>query len=901
MSSKVSIAERLASIRNCFTSGIAFKTSIRATASRWLDRVLLGVAAALSFYLLFPLVLATIPFSGSISIWILLPTAALAGWAIQAIQRTYSIRFRRKELQPDNSINISATLKYPTLHFSLFIAAGILLSIALQAGELYLNQTSSLLLITLLFSYTITVILNSPATSHENSGPSRTLNLDSCSDDEFKEWITDESPSAEFDFYYRQPYITRMATRVLEKTESSGQRGQVLYGEFGTGKTTLIKLVEQEILRQEPDRWIVSNFDCWGRSEDPQVLIKLFLEQVVSDIGESVEAASLHSVPSDYLEAAYGVSPWIKLVAPFLPTHDSHSVLNRINKLLESQDLKLLLVIENIDRSQSAESLVNSVASVLDQVSQFSSIRFIFSGSKEALPLPAISRVADYTEVLANNLSPLVIGQFLKICLDYSLNSEREKRPVIPWLKKDFITASASNVLRHFELEREVSELYESLRSKGTNEQLLDALVNCLATPRQLKLVLRYVYERWQNLEGEVNLIDLLLYGTYINDGEIMDVLEAYKNNMPKSGSPDDPFFIGKKEEGTIERNRGERRKAENEESKYPGSHSQQTIAFYLANGHHDMYETRSIQRIRDTKLAHKIKYTMIANSGDVIGYPSDQRFISYLNEIAKGDQTAFARLMGDSSLDLKADYISEILEELKEKHWKSVLPLLPLTKALITFKGDTESKAYRDFRFHVLNALLDPSNWSEIPPEELNQPNGDQKQRTNAIKEVLSHALESLFTEGRYTQISKSIRALMLNRNYVHFDDVFKPLLERFYSTKSLQEWVKTDQHIGQERHALWWYFLIIKEFDQYNYPEGPSPELWVLVCKALLKVLYFRTNCTADSIKLFFKGYDGKTEIQTSLLEKATSSQVYPELLPKALKALEGLKEAYGEEALE
>jgi len=901
MSSKVSISERLTSIRDFFTSGKVFQTSIRVTAVRWLDRTLLGMAAALSFYLLFPFILAALPFSGSISIWILLPAAALAGWAIQAIQRTYSIRFRRKELQPDNPINISATLKYPTLHFSLFIAVGILLSVAFQADELYFNQASGLLLITLLFSYTIAVILNSPTSADEDSGSSRTMDLDNCSNEEFKEWITDESPSAGFDFYNRQPYITRMATRVLEKTESSGQRGQVLYGEFGTGKTTLIKLVEQEILRQEPDCWIVSNFDCWAHGENSQKLIKLLLEQVVSDISKRVEAVSLHSVPDDYLEVAYGVSSWIKLITPFLPKHNPHTVLKRIDTLLEAQDLKLLLVIENIDRSPAVVALVNSVAAVLDQVSQFESIRFIFSGSKEKLPLPTVARIADYTETLSTKLSPLVIGQFLKLCLDYSLDAKRNEKPVIPWLEKDFIPASTSNVLRHFKLEK--GEVIPKYHIEGTNERLLDALVNCLANPRQLKLVFRYVFERWKNLEGEINLIDLLLYGTAIHDGEILEISEKYNINPPKSGSPENPFFIAKKEKDPFKRAQNER---DNEKQKwvtYPGSRYQQRIAYYLAYGEYDFgeFKVNPIQRIKDTNADNQNKYTMVANTGSVLGYPSDQRLISYLNEISRGNKTAFAKLMSDFTLDLEAGYVDELLEGLKENHWQSSQPLLPIISAAIEYKEVVDSLKHKEFFNKIIDALI---NQRAVLPKSPLRPDeiaAFEKNHADEVHNAIARSLNSLYQDGRYYQL-----LLMLDRISTSCRNdrevIIEPLIRTYYTKEVAKQWAQAYQTTGVKYDSALKYFEFgLKTIEESSSSHQPEDDLATLVCEALLYVTHFITSDKGRYLEQSFDLYKNNKDLKHELLTRANKTEVKSGLSSTALQALKTLHAVYKEETLE
>jgi len=285
----------------------------------------------------------------------------------------------------------------------------------------------------------------------------------------------------------------------------------------------------------------------------------------------------------------------------------------------------------------------------------------------------------------------------------------------------------------------------------------------------------------------------------------------------------------------------------------------------------------------------------MIADTGGVVGNSSDQQLISYLNEIAEGDQTAFARLMEDSSLDLKSDYVSELIENIKKNYWTSSNPLLPIVTAAIECKEGTESARYEKFFGKLLDELI---SQPAVLPESLFRPDefaAFQASHTQKVYEVIASALNNLYQDNRYSQlmdvIFRTIKLCPLNDK----ETIVEPLIRVYYTKEMAQHWAQISQTTGNELNAICHYFEVALAATSY---EPRSSELIILISEALLSILYTCTHGAATSIEKFFDGYGADKKLQKGLLARANNAEVRVKLSSDALKALEGLQATYGKE---
>ncbi len=560
------------------------------TLLRWGTLILYGWLAALAVYPLLPLLAYIrpeqwLPLSGHPGLYyfLMLTYALVAVLLVLYLQSTFFLRLPRKQFLCGYCIDLLGWLHYPTLHVS--VAFGFTFLFYLNELRLPQDDVSFMLALTeqvkLLISgddagtsavmpamnsggvvlfltlYGLIQVIRSEieqaSTSDADEQQTEVIDLASCSDDEFEEWLSTEKPNGKRDFFDREPYVTRIKNRIEQplkegQKENDSGRGQIILGEFGSGKTTIIKMVEKQLSGE----WIVSYFDCWQRSGNPSELAAQFMEQIIYDVGLQIEVTSLTRLPDSFADALYGSSHWFSPLDAVFRPDTPEEVIQRLNSLLISNNRKLLIVIENVDRNKERDLFIDVIAAILDKlkIEGKNHIQFIFSAYDEYLKSEDIYRIANYKEDVDTTVSPEVLLRFMAFCLKESFAGQKNGNAiVIPYMSKEFSIAGESS--------KEISAVAEafgftphdagSLKSRVSGQpvehQVLEALADVLSNPRTLKFVLRETYHLWKDfLQGEIHLFDLILYMASQQDGVLKDRLKNYPENA-LDGSQDPPYL----------------------------------------------------------------------------------------------------------------------------------------------------------------------------------------------------------------------------------------------------------------------------------------------------------------------------------------------------------------------
>lgn len=510
---------------------------------------------------------------------LLLTYALIAAMLVIYLQSTFYLRLPRKRLSDGTRIQVMGFMRYPTLHVSVILGIWTLfywdglaepqytvnmeVTLSDRLKLLILGPTSDIkanrmlyacgLWAVLIFYMLIQVIRQRIAQSSNGTDSNLETNivdLAACVPTDFKAWLTSEkSTNGRIDFLDRTPYVERICQR-LQVTEQalSEDKGQIILGDFGSGKTSLIEMVEKKL----PDAWIVSYFDCWQRSAKPEELATQFMEQIIHDVGQQIEVTSLSRLPESFSQALYGSHHVFGILDAFLRPLNPGVVIEKLNDILKSNGRRLLIVIENIDRNQDNELFIDVMGSILDKLrlsNNSQCIKFIFSGSEQSLSSELIYRIADYKEDLDTSVPPEVILRFMAFCLEETFSKNGESI-IIPYLPQGFSLQHLSQVPD--KIKKVEAEFYmrphapDSLKSRVSGEpverQVLEALADVLSNPRTLKFVLRETYHLWNDFfKGEIHLFDLILYITSQQDGALKDRLKNYPEDA-LAGSQDSPY-----------------------------------------------------------------------------------------------------------------------------------------------------------------------------------------------------------------------------------------------------------------------------------------------------------------------------------------------------------------------
>ncbi|MDF1642451.1 P-loop NTPase fold protein [Thalassolituus oleivorans] len=932
------------------------KPGIKVTLLRWATVVTYGVLAGLFVHLFFVQLVQILPawffsfnFAPSLSVALHIAYGFIAALSVIHIQDRYYLRFRRI----NSCIHIGATLLYPTLHFSVLFGLLTLLAIVSSTPELNVSLAQSpFIIFTGAFVaayFGIQVIrnekLNSERAKKEVHKETKIIDLLTCDDKTFEDWIMKDKSETRLDFFDRSPYVDRIKEHL--KSSDAGKRGQVLLGEFGSGKTSIINYVKSSL---DQEKWIVSEFDSWQRASKPEDLVRLLMEQVIHDVGQVIEATSIENIPDAFVDALYGTHHWFKVVSGLLKSKQPEDVLSRLDGLLKIHNKKLLIVIENIDRNEHPEHLVNTIAGMLDKLSfkgsdgesTNSNINFIFSGDKDKIPLETVYRISDCKEHVETTISTEVILRFMNLCIKKCLdNNGNGSNLIIPYLSKGFtITGESLEDINNLQRELDLDAYPADSMNKRMGHELdgyqtLVAATDVISNPRRLKYALRYAYDLWcsdsAKLAGEVHIFDLVIYAIAEHDGELMERIKQF-SAMDLSGESGHPYMLEaqekknklirdsldskqpKKTQGnanlelTINSDKYvlENVASEGGNKLNPfSSSSRDKLAYYLMNGQGGVRGQLIRRTCQPIILEGGIdadiykKYRQAIRAGIAISCElSDQFFLKFVDEIAQGNLRDLGLIMRDSSLDLSQCYIFDLLSAMLKNYWRELSPLLKFSKTVILHEEIDNSIKYDGLRGNLFEILFSAHDLlrgyskgiSDDAYFEFDEVNG-------RIYEMLEKNLSVLLNEGRYSDISAVLRLSVVNRNIEEFRAVGERLIKIYYSSDMASRWANSELK-SRNNNALYNYFNIVtyleKNKDTWRRIDS---DLWLMVCESLLRVAYLSVNSgdTYSSFEHFFNGFGD--DIRKCLYRRASQEGVKENLSIEALDVLNFLEENYSD----
>ena len=796
------------------------RPTLSVTVFRWTTLLLYGWLAALVSYQFLPLIIL-IRSSSLLSLngypgWygaLALTHVVIAVILVLYLQSKLYIRLPRRTFKYGYCVDLKGFLRYPSLHVAVISGvvllfwvngagldgshanSGNVFIVAIEKATLLFSQESAarhsnpalsafglflFLIIYGLFSVVRNEITQRKENEKTNGSDQKTpLDLLTCSDTQFIKWFSTEEDEKILDFFDRRPYVNRIYNKLV--SEEYRNKGQVLLGEFGSGKTTIVNMVKNQL----DESWIKSEFDCWQRAGKPEELATQFMEQIIHDVGQNIDASSLASLPDSFAHALYGVSHWFSFLDPLLRPDTSTDVVDKLDHLLEANNRKLLIVVENVDRNEERDRFINVISAILDKLSGNKNIRFIFSADENILDTQILYRISDYKENLENFAPVEIILRFIAMCLNKSLMDKSNGDLIIfPYIKRGFSVPSSSviQILKIGELFN-LGDLNKDLKEdqyEGISNQylVLQSLVDILNNPRLLKYVLRDTLGLWTssggNVSGEVNLFDLIAYVVSKYDGKLKETIKTYAEKI-SSSDDNDPFTW------RIRRN-WKQHDGELNKSDIPAPEARDFIAYYLLNGDMSPGVSRRdlcqpiivINGIYENNFS---KYRKIVDIGMVEGYAdSDQEFLrNYIN--ASGVVLNTEAIKSALNFGQNNQVIFEsLVKAMTCNYFESVKELHQFTYNVIVL-ADFEYASMRIGIFHSIFLLC----YSVINFDE----NGG-KDHANAFEESLKAAFIELDRKKQYSFLIRMLWFLVVYGKENHFSSIVKNIVEEFM-TQSL------------------------------------------------------------------------------------------------------------------
>ena len=470
------------------------------------------------------------------------------------------------------------------------------------------------------------------------------------------------------------------------------------------------------------------------------------------------------------------MSHWFSFLDPLLRPYTSTDVVDKLDRLLEANNRKLLIVVENVDRNEERDRFINVISAILDKLSGNNNIRFIFSADESYLDTEVVYRISDYKENL-ETFSPVeIVLRFIGMCLKTSFRDKSNGDLIIfPYIKKGFSVPSSTEIqiLKIGELFN-LGDLKEEQHEGISNQYLvLQSLVDILNNPRLLKYVLRDTLGLWTssggNVSGEVNLFDLIAYVVSKYDGKLKEIIKTYAEKI-SSSDDNDPFTWRIRR--TWKQHDGELNKSD-----IPAPEARDFIAYYLLNG--DMspgVSTRDLCQpiivVNGISENNFSKYRKIVDIGMVEGYAdSDQEFLrNYIN--ASGVVLNTEAIKSALNFGQKNQVIFEsLVKAMTCNYFESVKELHQFTYNVIVL-ADFEYASMRIGIFHSIFLLC----YSVMNFDE----NGG-KDHANAFEESLKAAFIELDRKKQYSFLMRMLWFLVVYGKENHFSSIVKNIVEEF------------------------------------------------------------------------------------------------------------------------
>jgi len=299
-----------------------------------------------------------------------------------------------------------------------------------------------------------------------------------------------ESPS--HDLFDRKPIVQRIVRRIDAATDTVPSFA--LVGAFGSGKTTVLHFIEDMLRHTTLNRqqisivWIKS----WGHNTGIG-LATLILSESVKVIGTFTDPLEISTLPSHYRAAIdKSGSGFLSVVSAIMSvTRNAEDELLRLDSVLKASGRRLLIFIEDVDRSPEPRAGINDAQALLDRLRRkVKRVGFVLAIGANARHHFDFTKICDYDEIL-ETLSPSIVHTAL-----VNIYMELER-----WYPND--------------VNFEKPDAHAQVRTGKADSPYADLipmeLAELIGTPRTLRAVVRRVIQAWKVLHGEASLRDTLI------------------------------------------------------------------------------------------------------------------------------------------------------------------------------------------------------------------------------------------------------------------------------------------------------------------------------------------------------------------------------------------------------
>jgi len=297
-------------------------------------------------------------------------------------------------------------------------------------------------------------------------------------------WLRSDAP-ASYDFLGNYSVAKRLKGLLIDRTRSIG-----IVAPFGAGKSSVVKWIKE--LVEDDDKFLLSEHSCWG-FETSSASIQSMLADAIGKVEERIDTFQVSSLPESYRQTFSAGGEWLDNISKMLfGQHDPIDQFRRLAALLGDMGVRLVFVVEDLDRNDSRSFDIQEVLAFLQQLKGFSNLSFILTGGLSASAKIDYAKLCDHIEYL-RTISVHQSGSLVAVLRDRCLSQD-----AFPHV---YLTDPDDN---QWQPNRWL------LLSDRVAVYPPEAIARLLNTPRALRHALSLTYRAWRNLHGEIDFDHLL-------------------------------------------------------------------------------------------------------------------------------------------------------------------------------------------------------------------------------------------------------------------------------------------------------------------------------------------------------------------------------------------------------
>jgi hypothetical protein len=323
------------------------------------------------------------------------------------------------------------------------------------------------------------------------------------------EWLRtdDEIAKPSDDAFGHNPIAVRIADRLEQAARGALGRCPTfaLVGELGSGKSSILKLVEHELHARGAlhDRVLVVAASLWP-FDSAEAAIRGILDEIERGFARITSVSSIARAPTRYLKAIGKIDKRAEVLAEFLSRERTPAeALEAYGRLAHLVGVHVVVWIEDLERfdgsTASQGSRAAPIRALLYQLQRIERLSVVLASDNlnARVDLQKIARFVESIPVLDTSSAWPIISRFREGCLAM-LEDKGQVDPASMKARQELSTV-------------EDSALPMLVQTFGATAILKGAIVHLCRTPRTLKQALREALGIWDSLQGEIDFDDSLL------------------------------------------------------------------------------------------------------------------------------------------------------------------------------------------------------------------------------------------------------------------------------------------------------------------------------------------------------------------------------------------------------